>query len=84
MRFDGSQISKRVHHLKGSRFLPPVRPNVGHLMVNNKMMLGVDGTLNIVPDHRATSAACGYRARIGIGQRYPLVLGLRHQGVQTV
>src|SRR5256885_4127245 len=52
-------------------------------MANNQMMLGVDGTLNIVPDHPATSAACGHRARIGIGQRYLLVLGLHHQGVQT-
>jgi hypothetical protein len=47
-------------------------------------MLGVDGTLNIVPDHPAISAACGYRARIGICQRYLLVIGLHHQGVQTV
>src|SRR5205823_419683 len=53
-------------------------------MANNEMMLGVDGTLNIVPDHPATSAAGGHRARIGIGQRYLLVLGLHHQGVQTV
>src|SRR3954454_8295901 len=59
-------------------------PNVGHLMANNKMMLGVDGALNIVPDHPAISTACGHRARIGIGQRYLLVLGLHHQGVQTV
>src|SRR3954467_7186186 len=53
-------------------------------MANNKMMLGVDGALNIVPDHPATSTACGHRARIGIGQRYLVVLGLHHQGVQTV
>src|SRR6266446_1138936 len=53
-------------------------------MSNNEMMLGVDGTLNIVPDHPAASATCGHRASIGIGQRYLLVLGLHHQGVQTV
>src|ERR1700721_2958333 len=53
-------------------------------MGNNEMMLGVDGTLNIVPDHPATSATCGHRASIGISQRYLLVLGLHHQGVQTV
>src|SRR3954471_22588067 len=53
-------------------------------MANNKMMLGVDGALNIVPDHPATSTACGHRARIGIGQRYLLILGLHHQSVQTV
>src|SRR3984885_10604642 len=55
-----------------------------HLMGNNEMMLGVDGTLNIVPDHPAPSATCGHRASIGISQRYLLVLGLHHQGVQTV
>src|SRR5215203_4136903 len=53
-------------------------------MANNKMMLGVDGALNIVPDHPATATACGHRARIGVGQRYLVVLGLHHQGVQTV
>src|SRR5438270_12499883 len=53
-------------------------------MAHNEMMLAVDGALNIVPDHPATSTACGHRARIGIGQRYLVVLGLHHQGVQTV
>src|SRR5215203_5303579 len=53
-------------------------------MANNEMMLGVDGTLNIVPDHPATSATCGHRASIGVSQRYLLVLGLHHQGIQTV
>src|SRR4029078_1687387 len=53
-------------------------------MGNNEMMLGVDGTLNIVADHPATSATCGHRASIGVSQRYLLVLGLHHQGVQTV
>src|SRR5882757_7927928 len=53
-------------------------------MRNDEMMLGVDGTLNIVPDHPAASATCGHRASIGIGQRYLLVLGLHHQSVQTV
>ena len=48
------------------------------------MMLGVDSTLNIVPDHPAASATRGHRASIGIGQRYLLVLGLHHQSVQTV
>src|SRR5215203_402522 len=48
------------------------------------MMLGVDGTLNIVPDHPATSATCGHRASIGVSQRYLLVLGLHHQSIQTV
>src|SRR4051794_16072430 len=53
-------------------------------MGNNEMMLGVDDTLNIVPNHPATSATCGHRAGIGIGQGYLLVLGLYHQAVQTV
>src|SRR5882757_6598967 len=53
-------------------------------MRNDEMMLGVDGTLNIVPDHPAASATCGHRASIGIGQRYLLVLGLHHLSVQTV
>src|SRR5882762_1899190 len=53
-------------------------------MGNNEMMLGVDGTLNIVPNHPATSATCGHRASIGVSQGYLLVLGLHHQGVQTV
>src|SRR5258707_14342683 len=53
-------------------------------MCNNEMMLGVDGTLHIVTDHPAASATCSHRARIGIGQRYLLVLGLHHLSVQTV
>src|SRR5450631_2080190 len=53
-------------------------------MANNEMMLGVDGTLHIVPDHPAASATCCHRASIGISQGYLLVLGLHHQGVQTV
>src|SRR6266404_4653613 len=53
-------------------------------MGNNEMMLGVDGTLHIVADHPAASAAGGHRASIGIGQRYLLVLGLHHLSVQTV
>src|SRR5882757_4283832 len=53
-------------------------------MRNDEMMLGVDGTLNIVPDHPAASATCSHRARIGIGQRYLLVLDLHHLSVQTV
>jgi hypothetical protein len=53
-------------------------------MGNNEMMLGVDGTLNIVPDHPAASPTCGHRAGIGISQRYLLVFSLHHQGVQTV
>src|SRR6195256_2876698 len=53
-------------------------------MGNNEMMRGVDGTLNIVPNHPATSATCGHRASIAVGQRYLLVLGLHHQGVQSV
>ena len=42
-------------------------------MGNNEIMLGVDGALDIVPDHPATSTACGHRARIWIRQRYLLV-----------
>src|SRR3979490_3507166 len=53
-------------------------------MGNNEMMLGVDGTLNIVANHPAGAATCGHRASIGIGQRYLLVLGLHHLSVQTV
>src|SRR6266853_5993192 len=53
-------------------------------MGNNEMMPGVDGTLNIVPDHPAAPATCGHRARIGIAQRDLLVLGLHHLSVQTV
>src|SRR5258705_3417790 len=53
-------------------------------MGNNEMMLGVDGTLNIVPNHPATSATCGHRASIGIGQGYLLVLRLHHLTVQSV
>src|SRR3954466_16268355 len=48
------------------------------------MVLGVDGTLHIVTDHPAASAAGGHRASIGIGQRYLLVLSLHHLSVQTV
>src|SRR5664279_4433387 len=53
-------------------------------MGNNEMVLGVDGTLYIVTDHPAASAASCHRASIGIGQRYLLVLSLHHLSVQTI
>ncbi len=53
-------------------------------MGNNEMMLGVHDTLHIVTDHPAASATRGHRARIGIGQRDLLVLGLHHLSVQCV
>src|SRR4051794_1978671 len=53
-------------------------------MGNNEMVLGVDGTLNIISDHSAASAAGGHRASVGIGQGYLLVLGLHHLTVQSV
>src|SRR6202051_102315 len=53
-------------------------------MGNDEMMLGIDGSLNIVPDHSAASATCGHRTRIGIGQGYLLVLALHHLTVQSV
>src|ERR1700692_4699069 len=53
-------------------------------MGNDEMMLGIDGSLNIVTDHSAASATGGHRTSIGIGQRYLLVLGLHHLTVQSV
>src|ERR1700686_4301903 len=53
-------------------------------MGNDEMMLGVDGTLYIIADHPAASATGGHRARIGIGKRDLLVLGLHHLSVQCV
>src|SRR6185312_10234423 len=53
-------------------------------MGNNEMMLGVDGTLHIVPDHSAASAARGHRTRIRIGKRNLLVFGLHHLSVQCI
>src|ERR1700692_4833345 len=53
-------------------------------MGNDEMMLGIDGSLNIVPDHSAASATCGHRAGIGVGQGYLFVLGLHHLTVQSV
>src|SRR3989440_5859179 len=53
-------------------------------MGNNEMVLRIDRTLYIITDHPAASATRRHRARIGIGQRYLVVLGLHHQGVQTV
>src|SRR6476646_10121513 len=61
-----------------------VRTNIGHLMGNYEMVLGVDGTLYIVTDHPAASTAGSHRASIGISQRYLLVLGLHHLSIQTV
>src|SRR5258707_1743742 len=53
-------------------------------MSNNEMMLRIHGTLHIVADHAAASTTRGHRARIGIGQRYLLVFGLHHLGVQCI
>src|SRR5882757_4694265 len=53
-------------------------------MGDNEMMPGIDGTLHIVTDHPAASAARGHRARIGIGQRDLFVFALHHPGVQLV
>jgi hypothetical protein len=33
--------------------MAPVRPNVGHLIGDNEVMLDIDGALHIVTDHPA-------------------------------
>jgi hypothetical protein len=36
--------------------MAPVRPNVGHLIGDNEVMLDIDGALHIVTDHPAAPA----------------------------
>ena len=58
--------------------LRSVRADVGHLMGDNQMMLGIDCDLDVVADDARAPAAGRHRAGIGIGQRDLLVRGRQH------
>ena len=58
--------------------LRPVGADVGHLMRDDQVMLGVDGDLHIVADDAGAAAAGRHRAGIGIGQRDLLVRRGQH------
>src|SRR5260370_27889885 len=81
---DGLRSNRGAGLLGHARQLTPIRPDVGHLMGNDEMMLCVHGTLHIVTDDPAAPAARGHRARIGIRKRDLLVLALHHLSVQRV
>ena len=53
--------------------LRPIGPDVGHLMRDDQMVLGVDGDLDIVANDAGTATTGRHRAGIGIGQRDLLV-----------
>ena len=45
-----------------------VDADVGHLVRDDEMMLGIDGALHVVPDGIGAVALRGHRSRVGIGQ----------------
>ena len=53
--------------------LRPIAADIGHLMRDDQMVLGIDGDLHVVADNARALAAGRHRARIGIGQRDLLV-----------
>jgi hypothetical protein len=64
--------------------LRAIGPDVGHLMRDDQMVLGVDGDLDIVTDDAGTSAAGRHRAGIGIGQRDLLVRHDEHLHLENL
>jgi hypothetical protein len=49
--------------------LRPIVADIGHLMRDDQMVLGIDGDLHIVADNASALAAGRHRAGVGIGQR---------------
>ena len=73
---DGIEVlhfQRRLRPLGHGRKLRPVVTDVGHLMRDDQMMLGVDRDLDVVADDTGALAARRHRAGIGICQRYLLV-----------
>ena len=48
--------------------LRPIAADIGHVMGDDQMVLGIDGDLHIVADNASALAAGRHRAGIGIGQ----------------
>jgi hypothetical protein len=63
----------RLRLLGHGRELRQVAPDVGHLMRDDQMMLGIDGNLDVVAHNTRAATAGRHRAGIGIGQRYLLL-----------
>src|SRR3979409_2746722 len=65
---DGIEVLRfqcRFRLLGRVRKLRSVGPDIGHLMCDDQMMLGVDGDMHVVADDTGASAARGHRAGIG-------------------
>src|SRR4029453_499281 len=78
---------RRLCLLSHGRELRPVGPDVGYLMRDNQVMLGIDRNLDVVAHDTGASAAGRHRAGIGIGQRYLLVRCREHsrlEGMQAL
>jgi hypothetical protein len=48
--------------------LRPIAADIGHVMGDDQMVLGIDGDLHIVADNASALTAGRHRAGIGIGQ----------------
>jgi hypothetical protein len=70
---EASGFQRRFRLLGHVGELRPVGADVGHLMRDDQMMLGVDGDLDVVAYDARASAARRHRTGIRIGQRYLLV-----------
>jgi hypothetical protein len=65
-----------------ARQLGAIMPDVGDLMGDNKMVLGVHRSLHVVTHHPGALAAGGHGTCIGIGQRNLFVWCLEHSHFQ--
>jgi hypothetical protein len=61
-----------------------IRPDVGHLVGNDEMMVRINCNLHVVANDPRVLATCRHRARVGIGERDLLVLALHHLRVDRV
>src|SRR6516162_5447015 len=64
--------------------LRPVVADIGHLVRDDLMMLGVDGHLHVVTHNARASAACGHRPGIGVSKRYLLVRRGQHLHIECL
>ena len=61
----------RAFRLMAVKRLRPIAADIGHVMGDDQMVLGIDGDLHIVADNASALAAGRHRAGIGIGQERP-------------
>jgi hypothetical protein len=78
---DGIELLRSENGLRLLRHggeLRAIRADIGDLVRDDQMVLGLDRDLHVVADDAGASAARRHRARVGIGERDLLIGALEH------